>query len=122
MATHVDDMPVEIDHGELQTRYLELGEMAIRYARIPAGSDMAPILKGLPNDRCPSAHWGMVLAGAVHMEHADGTVETVNAGEVYHWPAGHTATNDAPVEFLEVGPVEQMRQFNEHVRGIFASP
>ncbi len=53
------------------------------------------------------------------MEHADGTFETVNAGEVYHWPAGHTATTDQPVVFLEVGPTEHMREFNEHVRAMF---
>lgn len=121
MATNIDAMPVEIDHDELQTRYLELGEMAIRYARVPGGSDMGPLLKGLPDDRCPSPHWGMVLAGAIRMEHADGSTEIVTAGEVYYWPPGHTATNEAPVEFLEVGPVEQMRQFNRHVKEIFAA-
>ena len=121
MATHIDAMPVEIDHGELQTRYLELDGMAIRHARVPAGADMSPLLRGLPGDRCPSPHWGIVLAGSIHIVQADGTTETVRAGEVYHWPAGHTATTDEPVEFLEVGPVEQMRLFNHHVKCIFSS-
>jgi len=120
MGTPVDAMPVEIDNGELQTRYLELGDMAIRHARVPAGADMGPLLAGLPGDRCPSPHWGIVLEGAIRMEHADGTFETVNAGEVYHWPAGHTATTDEPVVFLEVGPTDHMRAFNEHVRAMFA--
>jgi hypothetical protein len=120
MATRIDEMPVEIDNGELQTRYLELDDMAIRHARVPAGADMSPLLRGLPNDRCPSPHWGIVLAGSIHVVHADGTRETAQAGEVYHWPAGHTATTDEPVEFLEVGPVELMRQFNRHVTEIFA--
>jgi len=119
MGTHIDAMPVEIDNGELQTRYLELDGMAIRHARVPAGADMSPLLEGLPGDRCPSPHWGIVLNGSIRMLHADGTTETVRAGEVYHWPAGHTATTDEPVEFLEVGPVEPMRQFNEHVTRIF---
>jgi len=112
-------MPVEIDHGELQTRYLEMGDMAVRHARVPAGSDMGPLLAGLPGDRCPSPHWGIVLEGSIRMEHADGTFETVNAGEVYHWPAGHTATTTEPVVFLEVGPTGHMREFNEHVRAMF---
>jgi hypothetical protein len=120
MGTSIDAMPVEIDDGELQTRYLELGTMAIRHARVPAGADMSPLLQGLPGDRCPSPHWGIVLAGSLHVEHANGSIETVRAGEVYHWPAGHTATTDEPVEFLEVGPVEQMREFNQHVRAIFS--
>ena len=121
MATHLNAMPTEIDHGDLQTRYLELGDMAIRYARVPAGADMSPLLQGLPNDRCPSPHWGIVLEGSIHLVHADGTTETARAGEVYHWPAGHTATTDEPVVFLEVGPVEPMRQFNRHVSQIFAT-
>jgi hypothetical protein len=81
---------------------------------------MSPLLQGLPGDRCPSPHWGIVLAGSIHLVHGDGSTETARAGEVYHWPAGHTATTDEPVVFLEVGPVEQMRQFNRHVKAIFA--
>jgi hypothetical protein len=120
MGTRVDDLPVEIDNGELQTRYIELGDMAIRHARVPAGADMGPLLQGLPGDRCPSPHWGIVLSGSVRMEHADGSIEIARAGEVYHWPAGHTATTDEPVEFLEVGPVEHMREFNRHVTALFS--
>lgn len=120
MGIAIDAMPVEIDNGELQTRYLEFGDMAIRHARVPAGADMSPLLAGLPNDRCPSPHWGVVLSGSVHMVHADGSTETAHAGEVYFWPAGHTATTDEPVVFLEVGPVEEMRAFNRHVTAIFS--
>jgi hypothetical protein len=95
--------------------------MAFRHACAPGGADMAPLLTGLPGDRCPSPHWGIVLAGSIHMVHADGTTETVRAGEVYHWPTGHTGTTDEPVEFLEIGPVEPMRQFNRHVTAMFAA-
>jgi hypothetical protein len=112
-------MPVEIDHGDLQTRYLELGDMAVRHLRVPAGADMAPLLQGLPGDRCPSPHWGIVHEGSIHLELCDGSTETVRAGEVYHWPAGHTGTTHEPVVFIEVGPVATMRQFNEHVKAIF---
>jgi hypothetical protein len=120
MATPISDMPIEIDEGDLQTRYLELGDMAIRHARVPAGADMGPLLQGLPGDRCPSPHWGIVLEGSLRLEHVDGSIETAHAGEVYHWPAGHTATTTEPVVFLEVGPVEAMRQFYDHVQGVFA--
>jgi hypothetical protein len=120
MGIAIDAMPIEIDNGDLQTRYLEMGDMAIRHASVPAGADMAPLLAGLPGDRCPSPHWGLVLEGSIRMEHADGSIETVNAGEIYHWPAGHTATTDEAVVFIEVGPVEHMRAFNEHVRALFA--
>jgi hypothetical protein len=118
MATPINEMPVEVSLGELETRYTELGEMAIRHARVPAGTDFGPVLQGLPGDRCPSPHWGIVLEGSIHLQHADGSTETARAGEVYHWPAGHTATTDEAVVFLEVGPVAQMREFGEHARKV----
>ncbi|ATG51220.1 hypothetical protein CFK38_06535 [Brachybacterium vulturis] len=121
MSIHLDDMPVEIDQGDLQTRYLELGGMSIRYVRVPAGADMAPLLKGLPDDRCPSPHWGIVLTGALNVVHGDGSTETATAGSVYYWPPGHTATTEEPAEFIEVGPVEEMRQFYQHVRAMFST-
>lgn len=120
MATPVNELPVEVSAGDLETRYIELGELAIRHARVPAGTDFAPVLAGLPGDRCPSPHWGIVLEGSLRLEHADGSVEVARAGEVYHWPAGHTATSEEGAVFLEVGPVGPMRQFHDHARAVFA--
>ncbi len=119
MGTSVSDMPVEVAQGDLETRYLELGDMAIRHARVPAGTDFGPVLQGLPGDRCPSPHWGIVLEGSVRLEHVDGTIETAVAGEVFHWPAGHTATSADGAVFLEVGPVSPMRDFHDHAMGVF---
>ena len=120
MATSVDEMPVEVAAGDLVTRYLELGELAIRHASLPAGTDMSPVLQGLPGDRCPSPHWGIVLEGSIALTHEDGTEEVARAGQVYHWPAGHTAVSEEGVVFIEIGPVAPMRQFSEHARGLFA--
>ena len=101
MGTHIDDLPVELDQGDLQTRYVEHGDMAIRLARVPAGTDMTPVLQGLPGDRCPSPHWGIVLEGSIRLLHADGSEETARANEVYHWLAGHSAVADEDVVFLD---------------------
>jgi hypothetical protein len=54
-----------------------------------------------------------------YLEHADGTVENAAAGEVYHWPAGHTATSTGGAVFLEVGPVSPMRDFHDHALRLF---
>jgi hypothetical protein len=119
MATPITDLPVEVAQGDLETKYVELGDMAIRHARIPAGTDFGPVLKGLPNDRCPSPHWGIVLEGSIRLEHADRTVETASAGEVYFWPSGHTATSPDGAVFIEIGPVAPMREFHEHAQRVF---
>lgn len=120
MATSISDMPIEVAQGELETRYLELGDMAIRHVTIPAGTDFGPVLQGLPDDRCPSPHWGIMLGGTLHVDHADGTRETARAGEIFHFPAGHTGHSDEGAMFLEVGPVGPMRQFSDHAKGVFA--
>lgn len=119
MKSTLNELPTELDLGELVTRYIEWGEMALRYVRLPAGTDMGPVLQGLPDDRCPSPHWGVVLEGAITLVHADGTQETTRAGDAYYWPEGHTAWTEEPTAFLEVGPVPAMRQFSEHARAKF---
>lgn len=118
MGVPIGSLPVEVSNGDLVTRYIELGAMAIRHASVPAGADFGPVLEGLPNDRCPSDHWGIVLTGSIHLTHADGTDETVCAGEVYHWPAGHTARTTEPTVFIEVGPQPEMRQFSDHAKAV----
>lgn len=117
MNEQLDTLPVELHDGDLITRYIEWDDMAVRYARVPAGTDFSPVLEGLPDDRCPSPHWGIVLEGSIHLLHADGTEEVASAGQVYHWPAGHTAWTDEDVVFIEIGPVGPMRQFSEHATG-----
>jgi len=111
-----ENLPIELEAGELVTRYVEWGDMALRYATVPPGTDMGPVLEGLPGDRCPSDHWGIVLGGELVLTHADGTEETTSAGEVYYWPAGHTAVSPEGAVFLEVGPVATMRAFGDHAK------
>ncbi|MEX0834852.1 MAG: hypothetical protein WD010_02085 [Nitriliruptor sp.] len=120
MKEALADLPIELKQGELVTRYVEWGDMGVRYARVPAGTDMSPVLEGLPGDRCPSHHWGIVLEGAITILDQDGAEETTSAGEAYYWPAGHTASTLVDTVFLEVGPVETMRQFSEHAKAKFA--
>lgn len=120
MATAIQDLELELSAGDLETRYVEMGDMAIRHARVPAGTDLTPVLQGLPDDRCPSEHWGIILEGSIVLDHADGTQETAYAGEVYHWPAGHTAHTDGGAVFIEVGPVAAMKQFGDHAKKAMA--
>ena len=54
---------------------------------------MAPLLKGLPDDRCPCPHWGYVLKGTVTFTFADRS-ETFETGESFYISPGHT-----PVHF-----------------------
>lgn len=121
MAMNVDDMPVELSAGDLETRIVEAGDMAIRWAKVPAGSDMAPLLVGLPENLCPSPHWGIILEGQIDITHSDGQTEHVGEGQLYYWPAGHTGISSTGVTFLEIGPVGPMRAFGDNAKRVLAS-
>jgi hypothetical protein len=116
----LDELPIEVQQGGIVTRSAEWGDMAVRFARVPAGTDMGPVLEGLPGDRCPSPHWGLVLEGAVRLTGADGGEEITRAGQAYDWPAGQTARMDEDTTFLEIGPVAAMRQFSDHAKATLA--
>ena len=63
----------------------EWGGMTAAITRIPAGSDLATLLRGLPGDRCPCPHWGYVIAGRFAVRYPDHE-ETIAAGEAYYLP------------------------------------
>ena len=118
----LDDLPLEIRAGDLVTRYAEWGDMAVRFARVPAGTDMGPVLEGLPGDRCPSPHWGVVLdrRGARHRRRRRGDRDPRGRGLLL--AGGHTARMDEDTSFVEIGPVAAMRQFSEHARAKLGAP
>ena len=91
MRQPVTDLPtlVENQAGTLQSA--PMGGMACSYARFVAGTDLAPLLAGLPDDACPCPHWGYILEGAIRITYADGRDEVLRAGEIFYLPPGHAA-------------------------------
>jgi hypothetical protein len=75
-------------------------------------SDPADLFKGLPDDRCQSAHWGYVLSGKVAFRYAD-REELYEAGDAYYAPPGHTPLIYADTEVIEFSPTEA---FDETIR------
>ena len=69
--------------------------------------DGAPLLKGLPDDRCACPHWGYVLAGTATFTFADHT-ETYAAGDAFYVPPGHTPAHSAASELLMFSPAEEL--------------
>lgn len=66
------------------------GKIAGEYFSLGAGTDIAPLLKGLEDDLCQSLHWGYLLEGEVTVTYKDGQQETISAGDLFYWPPGHT--------------------------------
>ena len=72
-------------------------------------ADMAPLLKGLPDDRCTCPHWGYVTRGSVTFTFAD-HAETFEAGDAFHVPPGHTPASAAGTEYFLISPADQVAE------------
>lgn len=113
-------LPEEMRAGGLETRGQDWGDQRMRHITLPAGTDFTPLLKGLPGDLCQCPHWGMVLDGAITLRFADGNQETITAGEMYYWPAGHTGWTDGGVTFIEVSPTAEIATVMQHLAAAMA--
>lgn len=72
-------------------------------------ADMAPLFKGLPDDRCQCPHWGVVLKGKLVYHYADGD-DVITSGEAYYARPGHTPEILAGTEVIEFSPTDQLQE------------
>jgi hypothetical protein len=115
MRTSIEQIPIEMQAGDIETRANAGGDVLVRHIQLPAGTDFTPLFVGLPDDRCQCAHWGYVLEGSIRLRYADGTEELNQAGDVYHWPGGHTGWTDEGVTFIEFSPIADIAPVLEHL-------
>ena len=105
-ASHVEDMGVMVGH------YGELEGYTVGFETFREDADATPLMKGLPDDRCQSPHWGYVLSGSVTFKYADRD-ETYETGDAYYAPPGHIPVIKAGTEVIEFSPSEQYAQTME---------
>lgn len=101
-----ETLEVEGYEGHLQSMD---GGFTAAFEAYTADADLAPLLKGLPEDRCQSQHWGYVLKGKVTYRSATGE-ETFETGDAYYVPPGHTPMIYAGTELVEFSPTDQLQQ------------
>ena len=111
----VQQLPIELDRGEIQTRGTTWGDVVARHLSLPAGTDFTPLLAGLPGNRCACPHYRVVLEGSITIRYADGTHETNRAGDIYYWLAGHTGWTDEVVVFIEFSPAVEIAPVLAHL-------
>jgi hypothetical protein len=80
------DLPTRLEAGGVCIQAEDWGDINVARIRFPKGADATPLLEGLPGNLCQCPHWGTVLKGSIHVRYADGSEESVQAGEVYYWP------------------------------------
>ena len=115
MRYQLNDMPVEMEVGDIHTRAFDHAGVYTRHIQLPAGTDFTPLLKGLENDHCQCPHYGYILEGSITVRYEDGTEETNTAGDAYVWRAGHTGWTDTGVTFIEMSPTEEIMPVLEHL-------
>jgi hypothetical protein len=96
------------DMGAAEDRGAELDGYAVNFVSIRQDADLAPMLKGLPGDRCQCPHWGYVFSGALTWRYADHE-EVCEAGDAYYAAPGHTPSATAGSEFLQISPAGELR-------------
>ena len=117
-----DQIPIEMQLGDIETRGETWDDVMVRHIDLPPGVDFTPLFKGLPGDLCQCPHWGVVTDGAITVRYADGTEETTSAGEMYYWPGGHTGWTEHGVRFVEFSPAEGIRPVLEHLASQLTTP
>ena len=117
MKMNRDALPDALNAGGVRFQGVDWGELNISHIHLPKGADATPLLEGMPQNLCQCPHWGMVLKGSINVRYGDGKTETVSAGEVYHWPAGHTVWVDEDYQAIEFSPAGEMREVVDHLRG-----
>lgn len=104
------------DMGGVGTAYEAVVDgYEIAFLDLSSGADLAGLLKGLPDDRCPCPHWGYVMKGEVTFTFAD-HVEVFTAGDAFYVPPSHTPAVTAGTEYLMISPAEQVAVVNEAIQ------
>ncbi len=91
------------------------GPFTVGFERYTADADLAPLFRGLPDDRCQCPHFGYVQQGQVKFTFLDGHDELYTAGEAYYAPPGHTPYLYAGTELVEFSPTAELQQTLEVV-------
>jgi hypothetical protein len=115
MNRNADELPTRIEQGGIKIQGTDWHDMNVAHIRFPKGADATPLLEGLPQNLCQCPHWGYVLRGTIHVRYADGREETVKAGSVYFWPAGHTVRTSEDYEAIELSPAREMETTLAHL-------
>lgn len=116
MKIRKEDIPVTMEGpGTLMRSQSGYGGMTIAFSQMPAGTDFTPLLKGLHNDSCHCPHWGYIFKGAIKLIYDGGTEEITRAGEMFYWPAGHTAIVEEDLILMDFSPDKEMGEVLTHI-------
>src|SRR5947199_9491037 len=94
-----------IDEGPGTEWRGDLDGYTVSIVSTSADADLTDLLKGLPNDQCPSPHWGYIVRGRMWFRSGGGE-EAFGPGEAFYVQPGHTAGADGGSECVIFSPTE----------------
>lgn len=97
------------------------GPLAAEWFSLGAGTDIAPLLKGLDGDACQAPHWGYIEKGRVVVTYTDGTEDTCVTGDVFHWPAGHSVRVEQDAEVILFSPHLEHLAVMDHMKTVMGA-
>ena len=105
-----ESIPITIDTPAYQARTTQVGDLTLAFETIKVSHDATPMFKGLPDDRCPCPHWGVMTSGRMTLNYPDGDKVYV-AGDTFYMPPGHIPTAADPgTEFITFSPTDELNQ------------
>lgn len=107
-----NDLAKTVEVDELTIWESDWGDMHVSLIICHKTLDIAPLLKGLPNDLCQCPHWGMLQKGRKLVKYGD-REEVLNAGDAYYMAPGHSTITDAGTEWVEFSPGDELKRTNE---------
>lgn len=111
-----DETPVALEGGGVELRTKEVGgDLSVAFIHLPEGTDMAPALKGQPDDMCQCPHWGYLLKGRLLMRTKDGD-EVYEEGQAFYWAPGHIPLALTDVDYVDFSPTSEFTAVIDHVK------
>jgi len=127
MKIHKNDVPVIMQVPGATARLLPdfgdakgYGKISGEFFSLAAGTDIAPLLQGLKGDACHAPHWGYLAQGVVTVSYTDGTKESVDEGELFYWPPGHSVRVEKDAELIMFSPQHEHIHVIDHMKAKLA--
>jgi len=122
MRIHREGIPAKIDvPGALARQQPGFGDatgcggMAAEFFTLGAGTDIAPLLKGLKNDCCQSPHWGYMIGGEVEVSYSDGSKDVCVEKDLFYWPPGHSVRVVQDAQIALFSPTREHTHVMDHM-------
>lgn len=127
MRINKDDIPRKIDvPGAVARQATGFGDtsgyssLGAEYFSLSTGTDIAPLLKGLPGDACQAPHWGFMLSGEVVVTYTDGAEDSCAGGDLFYWPPGHSVRVLDDAEVILFSPQTEHTAVMDHMLAAMA--